>query len=81
MIRNARNKLFVLSGLIVVLLSTICIVHGAAADSVSQCSLVATPEVGSVEGILDIIIKVYLYILQAVVKFVCGGLQAFGISC
>lgn len=63
------------------MLSTIFLVHGAAADSVSQCSLVATPEVGSVEGILDLIVQVYLYILRAVVKFVCGGLQAFGISC
>jgi hypothetical protein len=79
--RNSRKKLFVLSSFTVVLLSTICIVHGAAADSVSQCTFVVTPEAGSVEGILDLIVQVYLYILRAVVKFVCGGLQAFGFSC
>lgn len=79
--RNSRNKILVFAGLTAVLLSAICIVHGAAADTVAQCSLVTTPEVGSVEGILDLIVQVYLYILRAVVKFVCGGLQAFGLSC
>jgi len=39
------------------------------------------PELSSFQDILDFIIQISLYMLQVVVKFICGGLQVFGISC